>query len=78
MPLSLHPIIHIRRAPPDEAEEVVQYEVRGLPPRHEIVIGRFDGRWKIRRTVRGLAEPWSGDFETAQEAFASLGPEGSR
>lgn len=76
MPLTLFPVLRIPHTTKAEGQ-VIQYEVQGLPPKTEILIGLFQGRWKIRRTIRGLSDPWVGDFETAEAALASLEPEAS-
>jgi len=75
MPLRLHPTIQIPHGASSKTQ-IIQYEVLGLPPKVEILIGLFEGRWKMRRTERGLPEPWTGSFETAEAALASIQDEG--
>ena len=51
---------------------IYRYDVRGLPPGEQADIAQFDHRWKILRMKNSVRGEWTGDYVTAEDAFAAL------
>jgi len=52
---------------------VFQYMVEGLPSGQEASIAKMKGsHWHVLRRHGGVQGPWTGDYETAEEALAAL------
>lgn len=75
--LSLHAIAHAGESLDlSERDEVIQFEVRGLPPREQAWIANFGSRyqesWRVLRAENGVQSDWTGDYNSADEALAVL------
>jgi hypothetical protein len=54
------------------SDDVVAYEVAGLPRSLAIDIAEFDGRWRLLVVRDGVYSDWQGDFENPDAALAAI------
>ena len=81
MGLTLRPIMFLGDGSVSDLDsmerEVIQYEVVGLPPKQNVLIGKKDGHWRILRVRNDVPGTWSGTYLTAEAALAALKAEQS-
>ena len=79
MAMTMRPILFLSDGSSSElgavGREIIQYEVVGLPPKTNALIGKKDGHWRILKVRDNLAEGWRGQFETAEAALQALADE---
>ena len=49
-----------------------QYEVVGLPMQIKIMIAKVDARWQVLRIKNGVTGDWTGEYASAEQAFADI------
>jgi hypothetical protein len=79
MSLSLHPIMFLADGsisdPSRPGPHVIQYDVIGLPPKRNALIGKRDGRWQILRVQENVPDAWTGSYDSAEAALTALAAE---
>jgi hypothetical protein len=53
-------------------EKTIEYEVMGLPPRHQAIIRLGIDGWQILHGNDGIPGEWVGTYESAEAALAAL------
>lgn len=54
------------------SDDVLAYEVTGLPANLAIDIAEMDGRWQLLVVRDGVHGDWQGDFESPDDALAAI------
>jgi len=67
--ISRNELAHLGTSP---RVETITYEHSRMPTGQRAFISRFDGRWKILRTVGQFFSYWYGEFVSPEEARDAL------
>ena len=54
------------------SDDVLAYEVTGLPANLAIDVAEMDGRWQLLVVRDGVQGDWQGDFESPDDALAAI------
>ena len=69
MPLSLRPVMHLTEGPKLSTDNVVMYEVIGLPCDQDVRISQHAHVWQVLWTAPNVHGRWAGRFDTAEQAL---------
>ena len=74
MPLRMRPTKWESEGGVPQQDRPLQYEVIGLPPRVEVLIGLIAGRWQVLHIQNGVVtgRRWIGQYSSAEDALLAL------